>query len=51
VLCYNPQYPVYEKQTFAYDGWRVIQEHKKTAYGTGINRGTPYQSGDTILIS
>ena len=35
VLCYNPQYPVYEKQTFAYDGWRVIQEHKKTD-GNGI---------------
>ena len=28
VLCHDPTYPVYEKQTFAYDGWRVIQEHK-----------------------
>jgi hypothetical protein len=39
VLCYNPTYPVYEKQTFAYDGWRVIQEHKKTD-GNGIPVGT-----------
>jgi len=40
VLCHDPQYPVYEKQTFAYDGWRVIQEHKKAAYGTGIPLAT-----------
>jgi RHS repeat-associated protein len=40
VLCHDPTYPVYEKQTFAYDGWRVIQEHKKAAYGTGIPMAT-----------
>jgi RHS repeat-associated protein len=40
VLCHDPQYPVFEKQTFAYDGWRVIQEHKKAAYGTGIPMAT-----------
>ena len=39
MLCYNPEYPVYEKQTFAYDGWRVIQEHKKTD-GNGIPMAT-----------
>jgi hypothetical protein len=39
VLCHDPTYPVYEKQTFAYDGWRVIQEHKKTD-GNGIPMAT-----------